>query len=109
MAMMEASEMREERGTIYGDLTVEDDLVLRSMVTGNVIVADGAHLELRGLIGGALRVDAGGVAAVHGTVSGPIVNAGSVEVWGMVHGSIEDVGGRLLLHPGCFVGGREVR
>ena len=37
MATMEASEMREERGTIYGDLTVEDDLVLRSMVTGNVI------------------------------------------------------------------------
>jgi cytoskeletal protein CcmA (bactofilin family) len=100
--------MREERATVYGDLTLQEDLLLYAMVTGNAVVPRGLHLDLHGMIGGDLRVDAGGTAAISGTVSGSVVNSGEIEVWGVVHGKITDAGGTSVVHAGSVVRGRRV-
>ena len=52
--------MREERGTIAGDWVVSDAVELRGSVGGNVTVAEGGKLYMRGAVYGDILVEYGG-------------------------------------------------
>lgn len=66
--------MRAERGTIEGDLDVQENFTLYGMVTGGV-------LHLHGMCLKNVIVRSGGIAKLHGMVSGDAINeGGSLEV-----------------------------
>lgn len=56
------------------------------MVEGDATVATGGHLLLRGMVTGNLVVNNGARADVYGTVSGNVFNAGVIDVRGVVIG-----------------------
>ena len=85
--------MRTESGTIEGDLRVEDDFTLQGMVTGDVTVGRGGHLELQGMVAGGLKVEDGATAVVRGMVAKDVLNAGHLTVYGMVIGRLDSTTG----------------
>jgi cytoskeletal protein CcmA (bactofilin family) len=95
--------LREEAGKVDGDLTLGEDLVLKGMVTGDVYVPRGQRLELFGMVCGDLKLDPGASAVVHGMVLGSVTNGGDLEIWGVVNGTVDDVGGRSTRHPGSVI------
>ena len=83
--------LREHR---QGDLTLTDDLEISGLVGGTVTVPPGRILLLRGMITGDLVVQKTARATIHGTVGGAVLNHdGDVEIYGMV-GGIRDSGVR---------------
>ena len=70
------SAVRQEYGKIEGNLTVEDDLVLFGMCTGNITVASSGVLTLHGMCTGNLEVLPGGTAYLNGMVAGNVLNLG---------------------------------
>ena len=64
--------MREERGRLAGDQTVDESVELWGSIAGNVTVVDGGKLYVRGAIYGDLTVDDGGRVHVFGNVQGTI-------------------------------------
>src|SRR5437870_4352089 len=52
--------MREERGTIAGDLVVDESLTLWGSVGGDVYVVEKGRLYLRGAVYGDLTIEYGG-------------------------------------------------
>lgn len=83
--------MREEHGEVAGPLTISDDYALHGMVSGDLVVESGGHLQLFGMVTGTLRITDGGSAIIRGMVSKDVLNAGQLEVHGMVIGL--DIGG----------------
>ena len=80
--------MTVEFGQVSGPLVIRADYVLHGMVTGDVVVERAGRLHLFGIVTGDLRVQEGGSAEVHGIVSKNVLNAGSLEVYGMIIGSL---------------------
>jgi cytoskeletal protein CcmA (bactofilin family) len=80
--------MMVEHGQVPGPLVVTDDYVLHGMVSGDAVVARGGYLELLGMVTGDLRVEDGGSAKVRGIVSKNVLNAGTLEVYGIIVGRL---------------------
>jgi hypothetical protein len=98
--------MREEDGTIEGDLRVTEDLELNGTLTKTATVAAGATLFVNGTVGGDLVLERGSSAVVVGTVSGSVINrGGSLRVSGRVAGKIRRISGTTQLEPGAIVNG----
>ena len=91
--------MREERGTIAGDLTVSDDLELWGTVGGNLIVAEGGKCYMRGAVYGDILVEYGGRLHIFGRVVGSLtVNRGAKVIHsGVLGGDATNKGGRLYI------------
>lgn len=100
--------MREERGAIAGDVTVNEPYELWGKITGDVRVVEGGKMYVRGSIYGDLIVEAGGRVHVYGHVSGTlyvhrhakVINSGSVA------GDAINDGGRLYIERDANVLGK---
>jgi hypothetical protein len=90
--------MREERGTISGDLLVYEEYTLWGTVVGNVKVVDGGKFYLRGAIYGNVQVDPGGRMHIFGRISGSVkVFRGTKVIHsGMIGGDVVNDGGRFF-------------
>lgn len=81
--------MREEQGFVAGPVTISEDYVLRGMVSGELVVERGGYLQLFGMVTGTLRIADGGSAVIRGMVSQDVLNAGRLEVYGIVIGRLD--------------------
>jgi cytoskeletal protein CcmA (bactofilin family) len=100
--------MREERGQVAGDVVVTETFELWGTIGGNVTVATGGKLYLRGAVYGNLMVEKGGRVHIFGQVHGNVHLAEQTKVihGGMVGGNIVNDGGRLFLERGYKVVGK---
>jgi cytoskeletal protein CcmA (bactofilin family) len=91
--------MREERGRIAGDVTVDEPYTLWGSVTGDVRVVDGGKMYVRGNIYGDLIVEFGGRVHVYGQISGSLTcyKGSKVINSGTVQGDAINEGGRLYV------------
>jgi len=98
--------MRTEYGSTAGPRTIADHLVVRGMITGDVVVERDGFLHLYGMVDGKLRVDEGGSAVVRGTVSKDVLNAGHLEVFGMIIGRLASTPtAETVIVPGAQING----
>lgn len=98
--------MREEQGAVAGPLTISDDYALRGMVSGDLVVERGGHLRLFGMVTGTLRIADGGSAVIRGMVSKDVLNAGQLEVYGMVIGRLDSTPeATTVIVPGAQING----
>ena len=100
--------MREERGTIGGDIVVYEEYTLWGVVAGNVSVVDGGRLFVRGAVYGYVDVTPGGRMHIFGRVSGNVTLARGTKVIhsGVIGGDVTNNGGRFFLEPGAKVLGK---
>ncbi|HLL90395.1 MAG TPA: hypothetical protein VK324_13935 [Tepidisphaeraceae bacterium] len=91
--------MREERGTLSGDLVVAETYTLWGTVAGDVRVVAGGKMYVRGAIYGSLSVEDGGRVHVYGNVAGDLVVHPGAKVIhsGLVGGDAVNRGGRLYV------------
>ena len=89
--------MREERGQLAGKLVVKEPFTLWGSVGGDVKVAAGGKLYVRGAIYGDLTVEFGGRVHIYGNVLGTVtVKKGAKLIHsGIVGGDLVNTGGRL--------------
>lgn len=100
--------MREERGTISGDVVVHEPYTLWGTILGNVRVIDGAKFYIRGMVYGNVDVEPGGRMHLFGRISGKVhIGRGTkVILSGVVGGDVTNEGGRLYLDEGGIVDGK---
>jgi predicted acyltransferase (DUF342 family) len=100
--------MREERGTITGDVVVAEDYTLWGTIVGNVRVIDGGKMYVRGSIYGKLNVETGGRVHVYGNVARDLVVHKGAKVIhsGVLGGVAVNRGGRLLIDATGRVAGK---
>jgi cytoskeletal protein CcmA (bactofilin family) len=100
--------MREERGTIAGDLVVTEPLTLWGAVGGNVIVDEGGKLYLRGAVYGDITVAFGGRCHIFGRVIGSLtVKRGAKVIHsGVLGGDAVNQGGRLYIENTSVIHGK---
>jgi hypothetical protein len=91
--------VREERGTLKGDVIVFEPFNLWGSIGGNVRVIQGGKFYVRGAIYGNLAVEYGGRAHVFGNVTGDLrVERGAKVIHsGIVGGCATNEGGRLYI------------
>lgn len=91
--------MREERGTISGEVMVYEEYTLWGTVVGTVKVVDGGKFYLRGAIYGDLDVQPGGRVHIFGRISGGVKCARGTKVIhsGMIGGDVVNDGGRFFI------------
>jgi hypothetical protein len=98
--------MRTIRDRVEGPQRITDDVTLHGMITGDVIVAAGGHLELHGMCSRSLRVESGGAVNLHGTVSGNVTNhGGRLVISGTIVGQLHDLAGETIIRPDAMVSG----
>lgn len=100
--------MREERGQIAGNLTINELFTLWGSVSGDVTVVNGGKVYVRGAIYGKLIVQDGGRVHIFGNVNGDLIvhpNA-KVIVSGMLGGDAINRGGRLFVEGSAIVVGK---
>ena len=96
--------MRAERGKIQSDLNLTDALDLLGMCTGRITVHPGGVLKLHGMCTGGLEVLKGGTAIINGVCPCDVVNSGgTIELFGSIHGNLEDKAGKTIVHPGAVL------
>ena len=79
--------MRELTGKVEHNITVDQDLVLRDMLTARATVSAGAHFDVRGMVTGEIVLEQGGRVSLHGTLTGILHNhGGRVDVYGSITG-----------------------
>jgi len=100
--------MREERGTIAGDFTVTEPTTLWGSVGGNVIVAEGGKLYMRGAVYGDILVEYGGRLHIFGRVVGSLtVKRGAKVIHsGVLGGNATNLGGRLYIENTSQINGK---
>lgn len=100
--------MREERGTVSGEVVVYEPYTLWGSILGNVRVVDGGKFYVRGLVYGDVDVEPGGRMHVLGRVSGDVRLARGTKVilGGLVGGKVTNEGGRLYVELGTVVEGK---
>lgn len=100
--------MREERGRIAGDVTVDEPYTLWGAINGDVRVVEGGKMYVRGNIYGDLIVEYGGRVHVYGQVSGNLtVHRGAKVIHsGTVAGNAVNEGGRLYIEACSHVLGK---
>jgi cytoskeletal protein CcmA (bactofilin family) len=79
-------------GHIEGPVTVTRDTALWGVVTGDVTVKADVRLQLYGKVRGNLIVERRGVALVHGSVGGALINHGAHVVVSGKAGTVQDLG-----------------
>jgi len=91
--------MREERGKLSGDCTINEPYTLWGMIVGNVTVDEEGKLYLRGGIYGDLTVEFGGRVHIFGNLQGSLVVKRGAKVVhsGVVGGDIINRGGRIFI------------
>jgi cytoskeletal protein CcmA (bactofilin family) len=98
--------MREEDGTIDGDVQLTSDLHLSGTITGTAVVGPGAYLILSGTIDRDLILDLGSQVDLNGTVMGDVYNrGGNLHIAGTVLGSVYREGGYTAIGPGAEIEG----
>lgn len=86
--------MREIEYQIDGNYQIEQDTILSGMVTKDLTIASGIHLDLRGMVVGNLIVKTGSSVNIHGMVVGMVINEGAeITIYGIV-GSINNTNER---------------
>ena len=100
--------MREERGQIPGDLTVNEPLELTGNVGGNLTVVKGGKIYVRGSVLGNMHVESGGRVHLFGTIHGSVTLAEDTKVilGGYVKGDILNNGGRLFIEAKSKITGK---
>src|SRR6476659_6115371 len=100
--------MKEERGTIAGDYVVTEGIELWGTVGGNVTVAEGGKLYVRGAIYGDILVEYGGRAHIFGRVIGTLtVKRGAKVIHsGVLGGDAINKGGRLYIENTAIINGK---
>ena len=100
--------MREERGTVSGELVVYEEYTLWGTAAGTVRVIDGGRFYLRGAVFGDIVVEAGGRMHIFGRVSGNVTIGRGTKVihGGVIGGNLINEGGRLFLEPTAKVNGK---
>ena len=100
--------MREERGTIAGDFTVAEAITLWCTVGGNVTVAEGGKLYMRGAVYGDITVEWGGRCHIFGRVAGSLtVKRGAKVIHsGVLGGNATNQGGRLYIENTSIINGK---
>jgi cytoskeletal protein CcmA (bactofilin family) len=100
--------MREERGTIAGDVVVNELFTVWGMIAGTVRVVNKGKLYLRGSIYGNLVVEPGGRVHIFGNVQGNllIMKKTKVILSGNVGGDIINKAGRLYIERAAKVIGK---
>lgn len=90
--------MREERGTIEGDVVVYEEFTLWGTIVGNVQVINGGRLYVRGAVYGNLTVDRGGRCHILGRVSGQVRLMKYTKTInnGLIGGDLVNEGGRYF-------------
>lgn len=91
--------MREERGRVYGDITIAEPYTLWGAVSGDMRVNDGGKVWLRGHVGGDVIVDFGGRVHVFGHVAGSLImfKGSKVIISGVIGGSATNKDSRLFI------------
>lgn len=99
--------MREERGTISGDVVVYEPFTLWGSIGGNVRVVQGGKFYVRGAIYGDLSVEYGGRVHIFGNVTGNlrVENGAKVIHSGIVGKDAINDGGRLYIEANSKVMG----
>jgi hypothetical protein len=96
-----AAHARRSNESLSGPLTISEDLVLNGSVSGPVTVARGIFLQMNGSLAGELIVEEDAEVRIHGSVQGRITNSGRVDVYGLLHGTMDDQPtGRSEIHEG---------
>jgi hypothetical protein len=100
--------MREERGTISGNITVFEPFTIWGSVGGNVKVIEGGKLYLRGSVYGDLDVGFGGRVHIYGNVTGNLTvgRGGKVIHSGVIGGDAINTGGRIFIEAVSKIGGK---
>ena len=100
--------MREERGTLSGDIVVCEEYTLWGSIIGNVRVVDGGKFYLRGTIHGSIDVEPGGRMHIFGRVSGKVKLARGTKVIhsGMIGSDVINDGGRFFVDAGAIIEGK---
>ena len=100
--------MKEERGTIAGDWTVAEPTTLWGSVGGNVTVAEGGKLYMRGAVYGDILVEYGGRLHIFGRVVGSLtVKRGAKVIHsGVLGGDAINQGGRLFIETTSVINGK---
>ena len=100
--------MKEERGTIAGDWTVSEPTTLWGSVGGNVTVAEGGKLYMRGAVYGDILVEYGGRLHIFGRVAGSLtVKRGAKVIHsGLLGGNATNMGGRLYIENTAQINGK---
>jgi cytoskeletal protein CcmA (bactofilin family) len=98
--------MREESGTIDGDVQITSDLHLTGTIAGTTVVGPGAYLILDGTIDDDLILDLGSQVDLNGTVLGDVYNrGGNLHIAGTVQGSVFREGGYTAIGPDAEIEG----
>jgi len=100
--------MREERGQLAGDITIDEPYTLWGSIAGDVTVSKGAKFYMRGAIYGSMTVKPGGRVHVFGNISGDMTVMQKTKVIhsGVVGGDVTNLGGRLYIDATAQVVGR---
>ena len=100
--------MREERGTIAGDLTVNEPFTLWGSVGGNVAVTEGGKFYLRGAVYGDITCEYGGRMHIFGRVTGSLLVKRGAKVIhsGVLAGDATNDGGRLYIESNAMIKGK---
>lgn len=100
--------MRDERGTIGGDLTVNDELNLWGTVGGNLIIAEGGKCYMRGAVYGDIIAEYGGRLHIFGRVAGGLIVKRGAKVIhsGVLGGDATNEGGRLYIENTATINGK---
>ena len=97
--------MREERGRVIGDVTVDDKYNLWGQIGGDCRVVDGGKMYVRGTVAGDLMVEFGGRVHIYGTIGGNLMVRRGAKVInsGTVMGNATNDGGRLFIEADARV------
>ncbi|HWE04501.1 MAG TPA: polymer-forming cytoskeletal protein [Tepidisphaeraceae bacterium] len=100
--------MREERGSLAGNITINEPYTLWGSVAGTVTCLNGSKFYMRGAIYGDLEVEAGGRVHVLGNISGNVVVKPKTKVilGGTVGGDVTNLGGRLYIEATAQILGK---
>jgi len=100
--------MREERGSLAGDITITEPYTLWGSVAGTVTALNGSKFYMRGTIYGDLNVEPGGRVHVLGNITGSITVKAKAKLvmGGNVGGDVHNIGGRLYVESTAKILGR---
>ncbi|HZK80533.1 MAG TPA: polymer-forming cytoskeletal protein [Humisphaera sp.] len=100
--------MREERGSLAGDIIIKEPYTLWGTVAGKVTCMNGSKFYMRGAIYGDLEVQPGGRVHVLGNISGNVMVGSKTKVilGGTVGGDVTNLGGRLYVEATAQIMGK---
>ena len=105
---LKADLMREERGTLSGDVLVFEPFNLWGSIGGNVKVIEGGKFYVRGAIYGDLEVEHGGRVHIYGNVTGSITVLRGAKLIhsGVCAADMINDGGRIFIDSNAQVHGK---